>query len=59
LKVRRLDAASIEKKVKERTEARAAKDFARGDAIRAELLALGVELQDVPGGGGTTWRVKI
>jgi cysteinyl-tRNA synthetase len=59
LKVRGLDAPSIEKKVKERTEARAARDFARGDAIRAELLASGVELQDVPGGGGTTWRVKI
>jgi cysteinyl-tRNA synthetase len=59
LKLRKLDPAIIDRKVKERAEARAAKDFARGDAIRAELLGLGVELQDVPGGGGTTWRVKI
>jgi cysteinyl-tRNA synthetase len=40
-------------------DARAAKDFARADVLRAELTALGVELQDVPGGGGTTWRVTI
>jgi cysteinyl-tRNA synthetase len=36
-----------------------AKDFARADAIRAELAAMGVELQDVPGGGETTWRVTV
>jgi cysteinyl-tRNA synthetase len=59
LKVRGLDEAAIETKVRERIEARAAKDFARGDAIRAELAAMGIELQDVPGGGGTTWRVGI
>ena len=38
--------------MKERTDARAAKDFAQADAIRKELDAMGVELQDVPGGGG-------
>jgi cysteinyl-tRNA synthetase len=59
LKLRALDAAAIEAKVAERAAARAAKDFARSDAIRAELAAAGVELQDVPGGGGTTWRVVI
>ncbi|MCL2448515.1 MAG: cysteine--tRNA ligase [Polyangiaceae bacterium] len=59
LRLRKLDAAWVEAKVKERTDARAAKDFARGDAIRAELAALGVELQDVPGGGGTTWKVAV
>jgi cysteinyl-tRNA synthetase len=57
LKLRGLDAAVIDAKVKERIDARAAKDFARGDAIRAELAALGVELKDVP--GGTTWRISI
>jgi cysteinyl-tRNA synthetase len=59
LKLRGLDAAVIEAKVKERVDARAARDFARGDAIRAELSALGIELQDIPGGGGTSWRVAI
>jgi cysteinyl-tRNA synthetase len=58
LKIRGLDATVIEAKVKQRIDARAAKDFARGDAIRAELDALGVELKDTPG-AGTTWRVKI
>ena len=43
-------------KIAERTAARAAKDFARADAIRGELAALGVELHDTP--GGTDWRYK-
>ena len=55
--IRGLDAAAVDAKVKERADARAAKDFARGDAIRAELLAMGVELLDA--GGGTSWRVTI
>ena len=59
LSVRGLDAAVIDAKVKARIDARAAKDFARADALREELTAMGVELQDVPGGGGTTWRVTI
>jgi cysteinyl-tRNA synthetase len=59
LRLRKLDAAWVDGKVTERTQARAAKDFARGDAIRAELSALGIELQDVPGGGGTTWKVVV
>ncbi len=59
LRLRGLDPAAIDAKVGERTAARGAKDFARSDAIRAELAQLGVELQDVPGGGGTTWRVVV
>jgi cysteinyl-tRNA synthetase len=59
LKLRGLDPAAVEAKVKQRVTAREAKDFARADAVRTELTALGVELQDVPGGGGTTWRVTI
>ena len=39
----------------ERKTARAAKDFTRSDAIRAELTAVGVELLDTP--QGTDWRV--
>ena len=35
--------------------ARAAKDFTRGDALRGELTALGVEMLDTP--QGTDWRV--
>jgi cysteinyl-tRNA synthetase len=59
LRIRGLDAAAIEAKVKARIDARTAKDFAKADAMRAELTAMGVELQDVPGGGGTTWRLTI
>jgi cysteinyl-tRNA synthetase len=59
LALRGLDAAAIDAKVRERSDARAAKDFARADALRKELGALGVELQDVPGGGATTWRVVV
>jgi cysteinyl-tRNA synthetase len=59
LKLRGLAEAAVEAKVQARIDARAAKDFTRADVLRAELTALGVELQDVPGGGGTTWRVTI
>jgi cysteinyl-tRNA synthetase len=48
--------ADVDAKVNERVEARAAKDFARADAVRAELEAIGVELFDGP--SGTTWKVK-
>jgi len=52
---RGIDRAQIEKLIAERTAARAAKDFARADAIRGELKALKVEIQD--GAEGTTWKV--
>ena len=45
----------VEGKLAERVAARRAKDFARGDAIRDELLAAGVALMDGP--DGTTWKV--
>jgi cysteinyl-tRNA synthetase len=57
LRVRGLDAAVIEAKVEERALARVAKDFARSDALRAELLAMGVEVLDAA--GGSTWKVTI
>jgi cysteinyl-tRNA synthetase len=57
LKVHGLDAAVIEAKIEQRVAARAAKDFARADAIRAELSAMGVEVQDVVATGKTVWKV--
>ncbi len=49
-----LDADRIDALIEERTAARAAKDFARSDAIRDELAKAGVLLEDVD--GKTTWR---
>lgn len=44
----------IEQLIAERLEARAARNWARADQIRAELLSQGIELED--GANGTTWR---
>jgi cysteinyl-tRNA synthetase len=48
------DAAEIEAAIAERLAARKAKNFARADAIRAELAAKGILLEDSP--KGATWR---
>ena len=45
----------IEQQVQLRADAKKARDFARADAIRAELLQRGVQLEDKPG-GVTLWR---
>jgi cysteinyl-tRNA synthetase len=56
IKRRKIDTALIEVKLAQRQEARAAKDFARSDAVRDELLALGVTIQDTA--QGPQWDVE-
>ncbi|MBX9728342.1 MAG: cysteine--tRNA ligase, partial [Sphingopyxis sp.] len=53
-----IDAEAIEARLAERREARAAKDFARSDTLRDELIAAGVEVMD---GDplGWDWRVEL
>jgi cysteinyl-tRNA synthetase len=49
-----LSPQAIEALIQARADAKKAKDFARADQIRADLLAQGVVLEDSP--AGTTWR---
>jgi cysteinyl-tRNA synthetase len=48
------DDERIDAMVRERDEARAGRDFARADALRDELAARGITLEDTP--SGTIWR---
>lgn len=52
-----LDAHEIERMIEERSQARAAKDWARADSIRKGLTEMGIVLEDGP--RGTTWRFDI
>ena len=49
-----VDGGEIQQRIEERRAAKAARDFANADRIRAELAAEGIELIDRPG-GVTDW----
>ncbi|MGN6282475.1 cysteine--tRNA ligase [Frateuria sp.] len=51
-----VDAARVEALLEERRSARAARDFARADAIRNELADMGVAIED--GAQGTRWSIS-
>jgi cysteinyl-tRNA synthetase len=48
--------AEVQRLIEERTAARARRDFARADAVRKELDARGIVLEDTP--TGTRWKRK-
>jgi cysteinyl-tRNA synthetase len=50
-----VDSARVENLIEARRAAREARDFARADAIRAELAAMGVAIED--GADGTRWKI--
>lgn len=50
-------AEHVESLLEQRTAARSSKDWARADAIRDEIDALGVDVMDNP--TGSTWRRKL
>jgi cysteinyl-tRNA synthetase len=54
--LRGLSADSIDGRIAERAQARANKDYARGDVIRDELAAQGVVIKDSP--LGTEWSIE-
>ena len=48
--------AEVEAMIAERTKAKAAKNFARSDEIRKQLLEQGIILEDTK--GGVRWKRK-
>ena len=52
-----IDAGQLEGLIRERTEARVKKDWARADAVRDRLQDMGIILEDGP--QGTTWRLDV
>ncbi|MFZ5471205.1 MAG: cysteine--tRNA ligase [Myxococcota bacterium] len=55
VKQKGIDQMKVEELVARRDQARAAKDFAAADQLRAELKAMSVEVMDTS--AGTTWKV--
>ena len=52
-----VDETEVEELIKQRTEARAQKDWARADEIRDQLQEMGIVLED--GADGTKWRREV
>jgi cysteinyl-tRNA synthetase len=50
-----VDAVHVESLLEARRAARESRDFARADAIRAELAAMGIAIED--GADGTRWKI--
>jgi cysteinyl-tRNA synthetase len=48
---------AISEKVAARDNARKSRDFAQADALRAELVALGVIVKDTP--EGSEWKLEV
>jgi cysteinyl-tRNA synthetase len=55
-RARGVDETSVETRLAERDAARKARDFARADALRAELRDLGIEIMDTA--RGADWRLN-
>ena len=51
-----VDSDRVEEMITARNEARAARNWARADAIRDELAKMGVQIKDGP--NGTQWRAE-
>lgn len=49
----------VRRLARERDAARTAKDYARADAIRAEIAALGFEVRDTPSGGAAVPKPRV
>jgi cysteinyl-tRNA synthetase len=48
--------ARVEELIREREKARRERDYSRADAIRSQLKAEGITIEDKPG-GGTSWKM--
>ncbi len=57
LRLRGLEAAAVDAKIRARSEARTSKDFAHADALRKQLSDWGVEVLDT--GDASSWKLGI